>query len=174
MRFLVASLLTACLSVGFVLPASASPVSVPAGTKVGIHLLQTLSSDTATPGQAFTFVAAEPVIVNDRVVIRKGANGTGHVASVTKAHGKSAGKLALEVDSIHSVDGSRIELTGNPSSMHGSAQKGKASTATVVSTILLGPVGLFAHNFVKAKNVTVTPSQTIPTWVRSTTSVNVP
>lgn len=173
MRILAPSILALSLTFAAV-PAAAAQVSVPAGTQVGVHVVQTLSSGTATVGTPFTFVAATNVIVNNHVVIKKGANGSGRVASVEKAHGKSAGKMSLQLTSVHAVDGTLVPLSGTHGNMHGNPEKGKASTATVAATILLGPIGLFAHNMVKGKDVTVSPDHTIQAWVASTTRVNAP
>jgi hypothetical protein len=125
------------------------------------------------PGQRFAFQAAAPVMVGGQVVIAKGALGSGHVVNATKAYGKSAGKMTLSFDTIHAVDGSLISLTED-SRVKGSSEKGKASTATIAATIALGPIGLFAHNMVKGKDITVTPDKTFPAWVKSSLAVNVP
>lgn len=150
----------------------AAPVSVPAGTQIQVRLIHSLSSGTATAGQRFAFEAASPVIVGNRVVVAKGALGSGHVVSAEKAQGKSAGKMTLAFDSIHSVDGSSLPLTED-SNIKGNSEKGKASTATIAATIALGPLGLFAHNMVKGKDITVTSDKTFPAWVKSSMSVSV-
>jgi hypothetical protein len=113
------------------------------------------------------------VVVDNRVVITKGALGTGHVVRVSKAQGKSAGEITLEFTSIHAADGTTVALT-EKSSAKGNAEKGKASTATIAATIALGPLGLFAHNMVKGKDVTITPKSNFPAWIKSNTTVNVP
>lgn len=41
------------------------------------------------------------------------------------------------------------------------------------ATVALGPLGLFAHNMVKGKDVTVTPKQTFPAWVETNSTINV-
>ncbi len=154
--------------------AGATTVNLPAGTKISVHLVKSISSGNATVGERFPIQAAAPVVIGDRVVIAKGAGGWGHVENVSKAHGKSAGQLTFEFLSIHSVDGSRIALSAIPRDSHGNAEKGKASTATIAATIALGPLGLFAHNLVKGKDVTLDTHRTFGSWVRSNASVNVP
>lgn len=154
-------------------PAFASTVTLPAGTKVTVQTVSAISSGNAVAGQTFTFMAAAPVIVNNRVVIAKGAKGTGHVVKVSKAQGKSAGQMTLAFSTIHAVDGSNVSLSETTSSQQGNPEKGKASTATIAATIALGPLGLFAHNMVKGKDVVIQPSQTFPAWVAKNTSVSV-
>jgi hypothetical protein len=165
--------MAACLTLSLALPAIAAPVQLPAGTRIEVHVINPLSSGDATAGQQFTFQAAAPVIVNNRVVIAKGASGTGHVMRVSKAQGKSAGEITLNFESIHSVDGTLVPLTED-AKRFGNQEKGKASTATIAATIALGPLGLFAHNMVKGKDVHITPNQTFHAWVKSNTSINVP
>lgn len=169
MRVLL-SVLTALLAFSLPLNAFAANVNVPAGTQVQVRVVHSMSSGNATPDQRFAFEAAVPVVVGGHVVIAKGALGSGHVVNATKAQGKSAGKMTLAFDTIHAVDGSLISLTED-SSMKGNAEKGKASTATIAATIALGPLGLFAHNMVKGKDITVTPDKTFPAWVKTSSSV---
>lgn len=168
----ILSIAAAVLAIALPVTSLAATVSVPVGTKVQVHLVRALSSGTAKAGQYFSFEAAEPVVVNGRIVIAKGALGSGHVVAVSKAQGKSAGKMTLAFDSIRGVDGSRIPLTQD-SSVKGNSEKGKASTATIAATLALGPIGLFAHNMVKGKDITVNPDRTLPAWVRTSTPVNV-
>ncbi len=154
------------------LPAAAATINLPAGTRVSVRVVNELSSGNATPGQRFTFEAAEPVTVANHVVIAQGAKGTGRVVRAVKAHGKSAGEMTLQFQQIHAADGTLVPLT-EVSHTKGNAEKGKASTATIAATIALGPIGLLAHNMVKGKDMVVTPSQTFPAWVSSNTSVTV-
>jgi hypothetical protein len=163
----------ALLAFALPLSAFAANVNVPVGTQVQVRVVHSLSSGDASAGQRFSFQAAAPVMVGGQVVIAKGALGAGHVVNVSKAQGKSAGKMTLAFDTIHAVDGSLISLTED-SRVKGNSEKGKASTATIAATIALGPLGLFAHNMVKGKDVTVTPDKMFPAWVKSSLAVNVP
>jgi hypothetical protein len=169
----VFSSISALLAISFPLTAFAANVNVAVGTQVRVHVVHSISSGTATAGQQFAFAAAAPVVVGGHVVISKGALGSGHVVKATKAQGKSPGAVTLSFDSIHSVDGSLIPLTED-SSVSGNAEKGKASTATIAATIALGPLGLFAHNMVKGKDVSITPDKMFPAWVKSSSSVKTP
>jgi len=172
MRASVAAFIAAFAVVSSTLPAFAANVTLPAGTQVQVRLVHSISSGNASAGQQFSFEAAQPVIVNNRAVIAKGALGSGHIVNVSKAQGKSAGKMTLAFTSIHAVDGGIVSLTED-SRVRGNSEKGKASTATIAATIALGPIGLFAHNMVKGKDITVTPSQTFPAWVKTNATVNV-
>lgn len=54
----------------------------------------------------------------------------------------------MKFDYVYAVDGEKLQLDSVKKSKSGQNNKGAASTATIASTILLGPVGLFAHNWV--------------------------
>ncbi len=169
---ILSSITGAFLAFTLPLTALAATQSVAVGTQVQVHVLKPVSSGTAVAGQSFAFEAAAPVIAGGHVVIAKGALGSGHVVKAAKAQGKSAGEITLAFDTIHAVDGSNIRLTED-SSVSGNAEKGKASTATIAATVALGPLGLFAHNMVKGKDVTITPDKKFPAWVKSSSSVTV-
>ena len=172
MRISLLSTLTIFLAAALSVAAFAAEVKVPVGTQVQVKLIHSLSSGNATVNEPFSFEAAAPVLASGRTVIAKGALGAGHVVRVSKAQGKSAGHLTLSFDSIHAADGTAVPLSED-SRLKGNSEKGKASTATIAATIALGPLGLFAHNMVKGKDITVSTSQTFPAWVKSTTTVNV-
>ena len=154
-------------------PAFATTVNLPAGTPLQVQVINPISSGDASVGQRFAFQAAAPVVIGNRVLIVRGARGMGHVLRVSKAQGKSAGELTLQFTSVRAVDGSIVALT-EVARNKGNPEKGKASTATIAATIALGPLGLFAHNMVKGKDVTITSDQRFPAWVRSNTSITVP
>ena len=82
--------------IGLSLPALASPTTVAAGTQVKVRLVNSISSGTAVVGQRFAIQATAPLIEGNRVVIAKGASGTGRVVEAKKAQGKSAGEMTLE------------------------------------------------------------------------------
>jgi hypothetical protein len=141
--------------------APAATVTVPGGTTVPVRMTATLSSSTAKAGESFLIAASAPTRVGGAIVIARGATGKGEVVSVSPA-GKSGrqGTLSIKFDWISAVDGSRIRLAGINRNAAGQNKKGTANTANIASTIVLGPVGLFAHNFVKGKEIVIDPSTT--------------
>ncbi|MBC5825509.1 MAG: hypothetical protein GIW99_04485 [Candidatus Eremiobacteraeota bacterium] len=151
---------------------AATRVTVPGGTTVTVAVVNPISSADAKVGDVFQIKAAQDVVVGGWVVIPKDSPGQGEVASVEQAgsHGKS-GKLGLQLDWIYSADGGKVKLSNVNHSASGQGNKGAASTATIASYLVLGPVGLFAHNFVRGKDVTVDSSQKLPFYVDSTVHV---
>lgn len=171
MLHLVRALATAtCIAlIGATTPGQTLPV----GTPVTVHLVQPLSSGTATRDEIFNVRVAEPVVVNHHILIDKGATGSGRVVSVTKATGKAPGEIVIELFSVQAVDGTPVHL--HTYTNHAETYEyGKAHTAAVVGTLLTGPIGLFSHNMVKGKDVTVGTDQLLPGFTSALVSVNIP
>lgn len=151
---------------------SDSTLVLPGGTPVKIGLLAEMQSNTVHTGDRFRFKALEDVDVNGWVAIAKDALGEGEVTAANAAGGNGhPGKIALQFDWIYSADGLKIKLSDVPTDSNGEAQKGGASTATIASYLLLGPLGLFAHNFVHGKEVVIKTDQKIPVYVFQTVHV---
>ena len=131
-------------------------VLIPGGTTVQVSLVEQLSSATANKDDTVAVVVTKEVDVDGFVVIAKGANGQATVASVDRAGGNGhGGKLGLTFDWVFGADGEKIQLTNVAANSETGDQKGAASTATIATYVLLGPLGLFAHNFVRGKDVTI-------------------
>ncbi len=147
---------------GFDVPATPVPlrnvvsVYVPGGTPIHVSLADPLSSATAQQGDEVAILVTKDVGVDGMLVVKAGASGQ---ATVVDAHGAggngSGGKIALSLDYIYSVDGGKIALSAVNHSTDSADSKGAASTATIATYLLLGPLGLFAHNFVRGKDVTI-------------------
>src|SRR5258708_19665939 len=72
------------------------PIVVPAETVISVVLDETIGSKTSQPGQTFTASLREPVEVEGRVAIPKGARATGMVKDAKPA-GRFKGGEALEL-----------------------------------------------------------------------------
>jgi hypothetical protein len=89
--------------------------SVKIGLKTPVKLVvdETVSSKTTKPSDTFKLVVAEDVVVNDRVVIAKGAAATGRITSVKKkSFATHNGSLEVAVDSVQAVDGHTVAVEG--------------------------------------------------------------
>jgi len=154
-------------------PVAASPSSnlvsgLALGTPIGILLDSSLSSRGATSGQTFTFHAADNIYAVDgtHVAILKGAPGEGEVQTVEGAAGNgSGGKISLQFHWIVATDGSKVPLTNSQSSTEGGDAKGASSTATIATYLLLGPLGFFAHNFVRGKDAEISTKTKLTAYV---------
>jgi hypothetical protein len=81
-------------------PAASKPVkqtiTIPAGTVITVRLGETLSSKSSSSGQGFAATVAEPVVVDGKTVIEKGAAARGVVVDA-KSMGHFKGGALLEV-----------------------------------------------------------------------------
>jgi hypothetical protein len=149
-------------------PASNLVSGLALGTPITILLDRPLSSRGTTSGQTFTFHSADNVYAVDgnHVAILKGAPGSGEVETVEGAAGNgSGGKIALQFDWIVATDGTKVPLTNSQSSTEGGDTKGASSTATIATYLLLGPLGFFAHNFVRGKDAEVSTKTPLTAYV---------
>ena len=147
-------------------------VPVPDGTPIRIALTDEIASNTAHVGDRFQFRSLDDVAVDGWVVIPRGSLGQGEVMQAEPAGSNGhPGKIKLQFDWIYGADNLRIRLSDVPDANRGDGQKGAASAATIASTVLLGPVGLFAHNFVHGENAVVTTDRAISVYVAQTVHV---
>lgn len=139
---------------------------MPGGTTVVVSLTEPISSATASVNDQVAIVVKKPVDVNGWLIVPEGANGHATVTAVQHAGGNgSGGKITMSVDWVYSVDGGMIQLSTTNHASESGDSKGAASTATLVSWILLGPVGFFAHNFVRGRDVTIGTDKTFTVFV---------
>src|SRR3979490_1611139 len=77
-------------------PPRPKPIVVPAETVISVVLDETVGSKISTPGQQFSAAGREPVEVDGRVAIPKGARATGIVKDA-KSAGRFKGGAQLEL-----------------------------------------------------------------------------
>jgi hypothetical protein len=152
--------------------AAGTRITVPGGTPVTIRMVDTIDSGTANVGDTFEFKADDDVVINGYVVIARGAEGRGEVTKVDRAgtHGHP-GSLGIQLDYIYAVDGEKIRLDTVSKTETGEDRKGASSTATIIGYATLGIGGLFAHNFVKGRNITLDSSKTYSAFVDNTVHI---
>jgi hypothetical protein len=106
------------------------PIVVPAETVISVTLDEPISSKTSAPGQNFSASVREPVEVDGRVAIPKGARASGIVKDA-KAAGRFKGAASLELTLAS------IEINGTNYDVHTTAPnqtstgKGKRTAAMV-------------------------------------------
>jgi hypothetical protein len=147
-------------------------VTVPGGTPITIHLTSEISSSSAHEGDKFSFSVVDDVRTKGWLVIPAGSQGVGEVTSVENAGGNGhSGKLNLQFDYVYAADGEKIRVTQTANATEGEQKKGAASTATIATYALLGPVGLFAHNWVKGREASISPKTSFSLFVDKTVHV---
>ena len=145
---------------------SGKKVILPGGTVVTVVAVNPVSSSTAKVGDTFAIQAQSDVVANGWIAIAKDAPGQGTVVSVDQAgsHGHP-GSLGIQMDWIYAVDGEKIRLTSQDINQEGESKAGVSSTVTIISWATLGLVGLFAHNFVKGRDVTLDDTHPLKAYV---------
>ncbi len=106
------------------------PVTIHAGTQITVRLGETLSSKTSTAGQGFSATVAQPVVVDGRTVIARGATARGTVVDAkAMGHFKGGALLEVRLDSV-TIEGRErpIETSMVARSLEG---KGKRSAGFI-------------------------------------------
>lgn len=142
-------------------------IVVPGGTHVDVSLIEPVSSGNANVGDTMTIVVDRDVDIGGYIVIPKGSNGQATITQVDRAGGNGhGGKLALTMDWVYSADHGKVLLSNiDHSTGNDTDKKGAASTATILSYVFLGPLGLFAHNFVRGQDVTIPTTKVFTVFV---------
>lgn len=74
----------------------APKITVPSGTSLRVVLQQGVGTDSSSPGNQFAAVLAEPIVVDGKTVLEKGAPIAGRVVDVQKA-GRVKGRATLSL-----------------------------------------------------------------------------
>ncbi|HWG50519.1 MAG TPA: hypothetical protein VN669_12545 [Candidatus Acidoferrales bacterium] len=99
------------------------PVVIPASTAVYVRLQQSLSSRTAQPGQSFSAVLDEPLMVDDQTIAPKGTPVEGRVvAARNSGRLHNSGYLRITLSSI-TVNGRTLTLQTNSMFVSGGTYK---------------------------------------------------
>jgi predicted small lipoprotein YifL len=90
-------------------------VTVPAGTKLRVALLDAVSSDKSQAGDQFMASLTEPIVVNGKTVLAKGTRVRGRVVEATES-GRVKGRASLELTLIEIVrdGGKTITISTRP------------------------------------------------------------
>jgi hypothetical protein len=86
--------------------AADTAVVIPAGKAIVVRLGETLSSKDSQSGQSFSATVAEPVVVDGKTIIERGASARGSVvAAEGMGHFKGGALLSVRLNAV-SIDGS--------------------------------------------------------------------
>jgi len=139
---------------------------IPGGTIIKVSLAEPVSSATAKEGDQIAVRVVKEVDEGGLIVVPADSPGHATVAAVDNAGSNGhGGKLGLTIDWVYSQDGGKVKLSATNHASDDGQQKGAASTATILSYVLLGPLGLFAHNFVRGRDVTIDTKQVFSVFV---------
>ena len=124
--------------------ASATPswrtaVSVPVGTVITVQMIDSIDSDVTRAGKKFLASLDDPLVVDERIVVERGADVTVQVVRVEQS-GKFAGRdeVALKLFDI-TIDGNKYAVASSYAEV-ASGSRGKRTAKVVGGTAALGAI----------------------------------
>jgi hypothetical protein len=107
------------------LPVGADEVTIPEGTEFKLQLHSTINSKTSKPGDRVLSTLIDPVAVEDRDALPKGARIDGHVGEVKPAgHRGKGGYLTVVFDTVELPNGEKVAVLGSLTEVFSSAGGG--------------------------------------------------
>ncbi len=124
------------------IPPTEEDVVIPDGTEVEVQLKNSLSGQEAKVGDIVDLTVVKDVAVNGLKVIPQGASATARITAAKKAgYWGKKGNLEWKMDDIQTVSGIRIPSRFTKT-VSGETRSGTVAVGAVVTTVLLGPIGL--------------------------------
>lgn len=129
-------------------------VTLPEKTVFKISLNEDISSKINRVGDPVHFTVEEDVLVDNVLVLPRGAQGSGVVTKVTrpKFFGCS-GFVDISFDQVFSIDEEAIPTVLGPEAKEKLKMQAAAIGASAIGALALGPIGLVGGLFVKGKDV---------------------
>jgi len=160
-----AAFLLVCLSTfSFHVQAAAGEIIIPAGTRIELETVQSISSELIQPGEPVDFKVRADVSINGVVVVKAGTLAKGVV--ITSDHAKGIGKegnVEIQVKNVQAVDGSFLPLSSNSI-----ARKGENNA---VLSIVLGVLVCLLFLLIKGKNGVIPAGTSVDAIVASNSKV---
>ncbi|BDC51753.1 hypothetical protein F183_A40680 [Bryobacterales bacterium F-183] len=128
-----------------VAPTPIAPLVLPAGTRVAVRLNNTLSTKTASAGEAFSGELSQPLTIDGRQIAPRGATVTGVVASADDG-GRVKGRahIALRLTQIRLADGREITVSTNSPAFYAPGSKKRDGIAIGVTSGIGAAIGAIA------------------------------
>jgi hypothetical protein len=137
---------------------SARSEMLPAKTALRVHLTEALSSDHSRTGQHFSFVVLDPVAVDGRPLIARGAKGAGTVLLAGKAGTAGhEGDLTLRLDSVPTVGGHKLVFDDQRIRINGRNRKVMSGALGLIPWAGLGA------RFIRGSEIRIDPRTPITT-----------
>ena len=132
-------------------------VTLDEGTLVQVVLNENLTSNVSQVGDLVNLSIAEDVVVNNKVVLKKGRAVTGRVTESTAAKwAGQKGKLDFTIDYAKSEFGKNINLQTNNEADGKSRMGGVIAAAAIINPLLV---------LIKGKEITVAKGRVFTTYV---------
>jgi hypothetical protein len=123
-------------------PPRIESLTVPAGTILTVRITQPLSSDHNQPGDGFSAVLQQPLVVDGLVVAHRGQTVLGTVTDAQKAgRAKGVSHLGLEIAQLTLVDGQQVPVKTNLLERKGNTSLGRDAAAIGITSGVGAAVG---------------------------------
>lgn len=127
-------------------------VTIPKGTLVRIELLTELNSEKSKPNDVVRYRVVDNVSVDGRIAIPAGAEGAGHVVTVTSAGRLGQdGLVRVDFGTVSAMDSSAVRINLDERATERNQSLELAAGASLAGIVLLGPIGLAAGYFVQGR-----------------------
>jgi hypothetical protein len=120
-------------------------VTITAGTLVPVRTVEALSSDRNQPGDTFTATLDEPLVADGFVVAERGAKLEGRVVESRRAgRVKGVSDLAIELTSLSTSDGQKLEIHTDTFEKQGATSKGSDAAKVGAAAGIGAAIGAIA------------------------------
>ena len=118
-------------------PPEPERITIPAGTVVTVRMIDSIDSSTHRPGEEFAANLDTPVVVGDRVVIRRGADARVRLIE-SRSAGRMTGRSELTVELIGLAAGAQTYAVQSSAVEKQGASRGTRTAQTVGGGAVLG------------------------------------
>ncbi len=120
-------------------PAPRQPehVTIPAGTVITVRMIDSIDSSRNRPGEEFAATVDAPIVVEERIVVRRGADARVRLVEARSA-GRMTGRSELQVELVGLAIGEQTYATESGAVEKVGASRGKRTAATVGGGAALG------------------------------------
>lgn len=126
-------------------PTPPRSVTIGRGTLVNVRLGETISTERNRQGDTFIATLDEPLVIDGLVIAEKGARATGRVVDLVEAgRVKGLARLSLELTSVMSSDGQKIELRTASFEKQGPASKAEDAQKVGIGAVIGATIGAIA------------------------------
>jgi hypothetical protein len=112
-------------------------VTIPAGTVITVRMIDRIDSSRNRPGEEFAATVDAPVVVDDRVVIRRGADARVRLVE-SRSAGRMTGRSELHVELVGLAIGAQSYAVETGMIEKAGASRGKRTAQTVGGGAALG------------------------------------
>ncbi|MGM0470924.1 MAG: hypothetical protein ACQEQI_01375 [Bacillota bacterium] len=135
-------------------------VEVPRQTLVKIEFLEKVSSEEISSGQSIDYQVAEDLVIDGKLILPAGTKGQAKIKRVERANNFGRdGEIELSFNSVNLIDDNQLDLVLDEKAVEKNESMKLALGASIVGSVILGPVGLISGYFVKGDDEVIKPNQ---------------